>query len=238
MKETRPWFKMYPLAFLDGTANLTLEEIGLYTLALCKQWDNGSIPKEPAKFAKSLRRSPRKVSRLMAGELANKFKTFEENLKNERLEEERQLAIGQSHNSRINGTKGGRPKTQRVSSTKPYIDVDIDVDIEEEIDVDTASLVRDKVRKYIKVNPKLKKWATDIEALKNKHALTNEQVVSMFEFISGDDWLTDVIQSPGKLLENNKQGVSWFEIVKNRASKKRESSGEKFSRQIKEAYVD
>lgn len=61
-----PAFQFYPNDFLGSAkvAAMTLEEVGLYTLLLCYDWNEVGLPESPEVLAKLLRISPRTFKKL------------------------------------------------------------------------------------------------------------------------------------------------------------------------------
>lgn len=61
-----PAFQFYPNDFLGSlkVASMTLEEVGLYTLLLCCDWNENGLPDPPESLAKPLRISPRTFKKL------------------------------------------------------------------------------------------------------------------------------------------------------------------------------
>jgi uncharacterized protein YdaU (DUF1376 family) len=133
VRETRQWFKFFPDDFLMGVAGLSEQAIGVYIKLLAVQWKCGSLPRDVAQLSKMCATDVRLLRRMLATSLKDKFIISDTSLKNGRMEEERQLAIGQSDASREHGKLGGRPKTQRVPRTKPYIDKERDKDKDKDL---------------------------------------------------------------------------------------------------------
>lgn len=77
-----PAFQFYPGDFVTGTIHMTAEEIGGYMLLLCTQWEQGSLPPDPA----SLRRIARCSAKALTA-ILTKFVAGEDGqLRNERME--------------------------------------------------------------------------------------------------------------------------------------------------------
>lgn len=105
-----PAFLFYSSDFLNGVADLTMEERGQFITLLCLQHQKGSVSE------KTIRLSLGSVS----VDVLSKFERDENgNLFNERLKieiEKRQLF---TESRRNNGLKGGRPKKEEKPSAKP-----------------------------------------------------------------------------------------------------------------------
>lgn len=112
-----PAFQFYAENFLNGTAEMSAEEVGAYIRLLCHQWHLGSLPDDD-----------KKLMRLTGGKKAaielvkKKFvKGDDGNLRNARLEVSRQQQQEYRERQNRNGRLGGRPKkeTQPITQTKP-----------------------------------------------------------------------------------------------------------------------
>jgi hypothetical protein len=101
-----PAFLFYSSDFLNGVADLTMEERGQFITLLCLQHQKGTLTD------KTIRLSLGSVS----VDVLTKFtKDKEGNFYNERLNEEIEKRIQFTESRRNNGSKGGRPK----NNTKP-----------------------------------------------------------------------------------------------------------------------
>ena len=101
-----PAFLFYSSDFLNGVADLTMEERGQFITLLCLQHQKGTLTE------KTIRLSLGSVS----VDVLSKFtKDKDGNLYNERLQDEIEKRIQFTESRRNNGSKGGRPK----NNTKP-----------------------------------------------------------------------------------------------------------------------
>lgn len=101
-----PAFLFYSSDFLNGVADLTMEERGQFITLLCLQHQKGTLTD------KTIRLSLGSVS----VDVLSKFsKDKDGNFFNERLQEEIEKRIQFTESRRNNGSKGGRPK----NNTKP-----------------------------------------------------------------------------------------------------------------------
>ena len=101
-----PAFLFYSSDFLNGVADLTMEERGQFITLLCLQHQKGTLTE------KTIRLSLGSVS----VDVLSKFsKDQDGNFFNERLQEEIEKRIQFTESRRNNGSKGGRPK----NNTKP-----------------------------------------------------------------------------------------------------------------------
>ena len=111
-----PAFQFYPDNFRDGVSDMEQNEIGAYIMLLCYQWNNGYIPKDKA-------RMERAAFGEVSAHVLRKFKLFPDGeLRNERLEYERNKQTAYRESRSINGQKGGRPKAHgkhMVLKTEP-----------------------------------------------------------------------------------------------------------------------
>lgn len=105
-----PAFLFYSSDFLNGVADLTMEERGQYITLLCLQHQKGSLSE------KTIRLSVGSVS----VDVLKKFsKDSESNYFQERLKEEIEKRVAFTESRRNNGFKGGRPKANDKPSGYP-----------------------------------------------------------------------------------------------------------------------
>lgn len=105
-----PAFLFYSSDFLNGVADLTMEERGQYITMLCLQHQKGSLSE------KTIRLSVGSVS----VDVMVKFKKDENgNYFQDRLNEEMEKRSQFIDSRRLNGLKGGRPKSIPKPSAKP-----------------------------------------------------------------------------------------------------------------------
>lgn len=91
-----PAFQFYPDDFVGGAAGLmTPEEVGVYTLLLCLDWNQTGFVFEPAKLARWCRIQPKRFLALWEGSVSLCFVERDGRLFNPRLEQER---AKQEHN--------------------------------------------------------------------------------------------------------------------------------------------
>lgn len=108
MKNSSPAFLFYSSDFLNGVADLTMEERGQYITMMCLQHQKGALSE--------------KTIRLCLGSVSvdvlSKFKQDENGLYyNERLKDEIDKRAQYVDSRRVNGKNGGRPKKP---CAKPY----------------------------------------------------------------------------------------------------------------------
>ena len=110
MSTKAPAFQLYAQDFLTGVMDLTMEERGVYITLLCKQWsvnDTNGIPK------KRLRLFLGYDWETLPEMVKEKFIDNGDYFYNKRL---LQIVLDQNafrEKQRLNGLKGGRPKTQK-----------------------------------------------------------------------------------------------------------------------------
>ena len=110
MSTKAPAFQMYAQDFLTGVMDLTMEERGIYITLLCKQWsvnNTSGIPKKRLRLflGYDWENLPEMVK--------EKFVDNGDYFYNKRL---LQIVLDQNafrEKQRLNGLKGGRPKTQK-----------------------------------------------------------------------------------------------------------------------------
>ena len=113
-----PAFLFYSKDFLTGVLDLTMEERGQYITLLCLQHQKGRLSEKAIGLALGLSGLEK------AQDVLQKFEIDEDGLYyNQRLEEETQArkekAEKKAETSRLNGSKGGRPKTKKEPSENP-----------------------------------------------------------------------------------------------------------------------
>ena len=111
-----PAFQFYPDNFRDGCADMEQSEIGAYMLLLCYQWGHGSIPSEKA-------RMERAAYGPVSDHVLKKFRLCEDGqLRNERMEKEREKQVKYREKQSEYGKNGGRPKkgSENGSLSKPF----------------------------------------------------------------------------------------------------------------------
>ena len=130
MYNNPPAFQFYPQDFLTGVMYLTMEERGLYITLLSIQWSKNVIPKK--RLALILGMEWENVPEL----IKEKFIVKGDYLINERLfnvSEDRKTYV---EKQRLNGQKGGRPKTQTKAKKRSSLKMKMKIEDEiENIDI-------------------------------------------------------------------------------------------------------
>ena len=130
MYNNPPAFQFYPQDFLTGVMYLTMEERGLYITLLSIQWSKNVIPKK--RLALILGMEWENVPEL----IKEKFIDKGDHLINERLfnvSEDRKTYV---EKQRLNGQKGGRPKTQTKAKKRSSLKMKMKIEDEiENIDI-------------------------------------------------------------------------------------------------------
>lgn len=118
---TRPWYRRFPDNFIAGTAGLTLEEKGAYSLVLDLMYVRGGpIRDEPRYIAGVCNCSVRKWNAIRARLLElGKITTVDGHLTNSRAEKELENAAKDARELAENGAKGGNKTAEnRTTSSK------------------------------------------------------------------------------------------------------------------------
>jgi len=114
MAKAPPAFQYYPSAFEQGTADLTLEEVGGYQRLLNHQWAHGSVPGDDVKRLAGIMRCSPTVAKRIWAVLRQKFvKSDAGNFQNIRLETERKNQEEFSKNQRARGIVGARKRWEK-----------------------------------------------------------------------------------------------------------------------------
>lgn len=111
MNKPLPYLQFFTSDFLTGCGYMSMEERGMYITLLCYCWETQTIPKKRVPFI------VQKTWEELSDELKSKFIEIDGGIVNKRIHDafvERDQYI---ERQRINGAKGGRPKTQKKVST-------------------------------------------------------------------------------------------------------------------------
>lgn len=121
---TRPWYRRFPDNFIAGTAGLTLEEKGAFSLVLDLIYVRGGpIPDEPRYIAGVCNCSVRKWNAIRERLIAvGKIRVVDGHLTNARAEKELENAAKDARELAENGAKGGNKTAEKhrtVNKNKP-----------------------------------------------------------------------------------------------------------------------
>lgn len=123
---TRPWYRRFPDNFIAGTAGLTLEEKGAYSLVLDLIYVRGGpIPDEPRYIAGVCNCSVRKWTAIRARLIElGKITVIDGHLMNARAEKELENAAKDARELAENGAKGGNKtaENRRTYSKNKILD--------------------------------------------------------------------------------------------------------------------
>jgi hypothetical protein len=139
-----PAFLFYSSDFLNGVADLTMEERGQFITLLCLQHQKGTLTD------KTIRLSLGSVS----VDVLSKFsKDKDGNFFNERLSEEIEKRIQFTESRRNNGSKGGRPKnnTKPLGLPKDNLMEDVNENENEDININKSKCTFDQVYEYMAI---------------------------------------------------------------------------------------
>ena len=137
-----PAFLFYSSDFLNGVADLTMEERGQFITLLCLQHQKGTLTD------KTIRLSLGSVS----VDVLSKFtKDKQGNFYNERLSEEIEKRIQFTESRRNNGSKGGRPKnnTKPIGLAKHNLMEDVNENENEDINDNKSKCTFEQVYEYM-----------------------------------------------------------------------------------------
>jgi len=139
-----PAFLFYSSDFLNGVADLTMEERGQFITLLCLQHQKGTLTD------KTIRLSLGSVS----VDVLSKFsKDKDGNFFNERLNEEIEKRIQFTESRRNNGSKGGRPKnnTKPLGLAKHNLMEDVNENENEDININKSKCTFEEVYEYMAI---------------------------------------------------------------------------------------
>jgi hypothetical protein len=139
-----PAFLFYSSDFLNGVADLTMEERGQFITLLCLQHQKGTLTD------KTIRLSLGSVS---VDVLSKFLKDKDGNFYNERLSEEIEKRIQFTESRRNNGSKGGRPKnnTKPLGLAKHNLMEDVNENENEDININKSKCTFEQVYKYMAI---------------------------------------------------------------------------------------
>lgn len=139
-----PAFLFYSSDFLNGVADLTMEERGQFITLLCLQHQKGTLTD--------------KTIRLCLGSVSvdvlRKFtKDKDGNFYNERLMDEIEKRIQFTESRRNNGSKGGRPKnnTKPLGLAKHNLMEDVNENENEDININKTKCTFEQVYEYMAI---------------------------------------------------------------------------------------
>jgi hypothetical protein len=139
-----PAFLFYSSDFLNGVADLTMEERGQFITLLCLQHQKGTLTD------KTIRLSLGSVS----VDVLSKFtKDKDGNYYNDRLSEEIEKRIQFTESRRNNGSKGGRPKnnTKPLGLAKHNLMEDVNENENEDININKSKCTFEEVYEYMAI---------------------------------------------------------------------------------------
>ena len=139
-----PAFLFYSSDFLNGVADLTMEERGQFITLLCLQHQKGTLTD------KTIRLSLGSVS---VDVLSKFLKDKDGNYYNERLSEEIEKRIQFTESRRNNGSKGGRPKnnTKPLGLAKHNLMEDVNENENEDININKSKCTLQQVYEYMAI---------------------------------------------------------------------------------------
>jgi hypothetical protein len=121
-----PAFLFYSSDFLNGVADLTMEERGQYITLLCLQHQKGSLSEKTIRL---------QVGSVSVDVLKKFVKDKEGNYYQERLKEEIEKRANFTESRRNNGFKGGRPKANAKPNAYPKNNLMEDEDDNEDVNI-------------------------------------------------------------------------------------------------------
>jgi hypothetical protein len=139
-----PAFLFYSSDFLNGVADLTMDERGQFITLLCLQHQKGTLTD------KTIRLSLGSVS---VDVLSKFIKDKDGNFFNERLQEEIEKRIQFTESRRNNGSKGGRPKnnTKPLGLAKHNLMEDVNENENENIIINKSKCTFEQVYEYMSI---------------------------------------------------------------------------------------
>lgn len=113
-----PAYSYYPDAFEQGTAMMTLPEVGAYQRLLNHQWASGAVPGDDLKRLAAILRCTPAMAKAIWAVVGRKFvRDTEGAWRNARMEQEREKQQRRSEALAKNGARGGRPKSDNQTES-------------------------------------------------------------------------------------------------------------------------
>jgi len=137
-------FLFYSSDFLDGVADLTMEERGQFITLLCLQHQKGTLTDKTIRLC---------LGSVSVDVLSKFTKDKDGNFYNERLMDEIEKRIQFTESRRNNGSKGGRPKnnTKPLGLPKDNLMEDVNENENEDIIINKSKCTFDQVYEYMAI---------------------------------------------------------------------------------------
>ena len=139
-----PAFLFYSSDFLNGVADLTMEERGQFITLLCLQHQKGTLTDKTIRLC---------LGSVSVDVLSKFLKDKDGNFFNERLNEEIEKRIQFTESRRNNGSKGGRPKnnTKPLGLAKHNLMEDVNENENEDIIINKSKCTFEEVYEYMAI---------------------------------------------------------------------------------------
>jgi hypothetical protein len=202
-----PAFLFYSSDFLNGVADLTMEERGQFITLLCLQHQKGTLTD------KTIRLSLGSVS----VDVLSKFsKDKDGNFFNERLSEEIEKRIQFTESRRNNGSKGGRPKnnTKPLGLAKHNLMEDVNENENEDININKSKCSFEQVYEYMAIRIGIDQAKIEAEKFVNYYTSNGWKVGKnpMKSWgAAANNWITNTKQY-AKGTTNNKPKLNKHEL--------------------------
>jgi hypothetical protein len=137
-----PAFLFYSSDFLNGVADLTMEERGQFITLLCLQHQKGTLTDKTIRLC---------LGSVSVDVLSKFTKDKQGNYFNERLNEEIEKRIQFTESRRNNGSKGGRPKnnTKPLGLAKHNLMEDVNENENEDVNINKSKCSFEEVYEYM-----------------------------------------------------------------------------------------
>ena len=139
-----PAFLFYSSDFLNGVADLTMEERGQFITLLCLQHQKGTLTDKTIRLC---------LGSVSVDVLSKFTKDKQGNYFNERLNEEIEKRIQFTESRRNNGSKGGRPKnnTKPLGLAKHNLMEDVNENENEDVNINKSKCSFEEVYEYMAI---------------------------------------------------------------------------------------
>jgi hypothetical protein len=155
-----PAFLFYSSDFLNGVADLTMEERGQFITLLCLQHQKGRLTDKTIRLC---------LGSVSVDVLSKFTKDKQGNFYNERLSEEIEKRIQFTESRRNNGSKGGRPKnnTKPIGLAKHNLMEDVNENENEDININKSKCSFEQVYQYMALRINLDQAKIEAEKFVN-----------------------------------------------------------------------
>lgn len=202
-----PAFLFYSSDFLNGVADLTMEERGQFITLLCLQHQKGTLTDKTIRLC---------LGSVSVDVLSKFTKDKDGNFYNERLMDEIEKRIQFTESRRNNGSKGGRPKnnTKPLGLAKHNLMEDVNENENEDININKTKCTFEQVYEYMAIRIGAEQGKIEAEKFVNYYTSNGWKVGKnpMKSWsAAANNWITNTKQY-AKGTTNNKPKLNKHEL--------------------------